>query len=286
MSNSKFQHYFEALDTYLDLRDLSDTTKRSYHSHLNSYLTWISKTLAISPEEATYENIRTYILYLKKEKKLSNHSINAHTSQIRFFRRYVLKQGWDPFEVPRMKYYTPLPFVLSKEDALFFIDSIPNLKKKAFVALLYSSGLRVSEVCHLRFEDISREDKRIFIRRSKNRADRYAQLSPFALDILTDYWRTHGRPGGWLFPGQKPDSCITKATAGLYVKEHVERLGWTHPITTHTFRHSFATHHYEQGTDLLTIQHLLGHKSINSTTVYIHLAKKVLTKAPSPFDVR
>ena len=247
MSNSKFQHYFEALDTYLDLRDLSDTTKRSYHSHLNSYLTWISKTLAISPEEATYENIRTYILYLKKEKKLSNHSINAHTSQIRFFRRYILKQGWDPFEVPRMKYYTPLPFVLSKEDALFFIDSIPNLKKKAFVALLYSSGLRVSEVCHLRFEDISREDKRIFIRRSKNRADRYAQLSPFALDILTDYWRTHGRPGGWLFPGQKPDSCITKATAGLYVKEHVKRLGWTPPITTHTFRH--YGERYEMGSD-------------------------------------
>ena len=262
MSNSKFQHYFDALDTYLDLRDLSDTTKRSYHSHLNSYLTWISKTLAISPEEATYENIRTYILYLKKEKKLSNHSINAHTSQIRFFRRYVLKQGWDPFEVPRMKYYTPLPFVLSKEDALFFIDSIPNLKKKAFVALLYSSGLRVSEVCHLRFEDISREDKRIFIRRSKNRADRYAQLSPFALDILTDYWRTHGRPRGWLFPGQKPDSCITKATAGLYVKEHVERLGWTHPITTHTFRH--YGERYEMVSDDRSLAKLLTYLSVHS----------------------
>ena len=262
MSNSKFQHYFDALDTYLDLRDLSDTTKRSYHSHLNSYLTWISKTLAISPEEATYENIRTYILYLKKEKKLSNHSINAHTSQIRFFRRYVLKQGWDPFEVPRMKYYTPLPFVLSKEDALFFIDSIPNLKKKAFVALLYSSGLRVSEVCHLRFEDISRNDKRIFIRRSKNRADRYAQLSPFALDILTDYWRTHGRPRGWLFPGQNPDSCITKATASLYVKEHVERLGWTHPITTHTFRH--YGERYEMVSDDRSLAKLLTYLSVHS----------------------
>ena len=161
-----------------------------------------------------------------------------------------------------MKYYTPLPFVLSKEDALFFIDSIPNLKKKAFVALLYSSGLRVSEVCHLRFEDISREDKRIFIRRSKNRADRYAQLSPFALDILTDYWRTHGRPRGWLFPGQKPDSCITKATASLYVKEHVERLGWTHPITTHTFRH--YGERYEMVSDDRSLAKLLTYLSVHS----------------------
>ena len=286
MSISKFQHYFDELETYLELRDLALSTKSSYRSHLKSYLTWISETLAVSPEEATYQNIRDYILYLKKIRKLGNHSINAHNSLIQFFRLYILKQEWNKYEVPRMKYNTPLPFILTKEEALTFIDTIPNLKKKALICLLYSSGLRISEVCHLRVEDIRSGTQQIFIRKSKNRADRYAALSPLALIILRNYWLTHGRPSGWLFPGQKSDSSITTVTAGVYIKNHLKKLGWTYPVTSHTFRHSFATHHYEQGTDLLTIQKLLGHRSINSTILYVHLAKKDLVKAISPFDVR
>ena len=286
MSISKFQHYFDELETYLELRDLALSTKSSYRSHLKSYLTWISETLAVSPEEATYQNIRDYILYLKKIRKLGNHSINAHNSLIQFFRLYILKQEWNKYEVPRMKYNTPLPFILTKEDALTFIDTIPNLKEKALICLLYSSGLRISEVCHLRVEDIRSGTQQIFIRKSKNRADRYAALSPLALIILRNYWLTHGRPSGWLFPGQKSDSSITTVTAGVYIKNHLKKLGWTYPVTSHTFRHSFATHHYEQGTDLLTIQKLLGHRSINSTILYVHLAKKDLVKAISPFDVR
>jgi integrase/recombinase XerD len=286
MSIFKFQPYFIKLDTYLDLRDLALSTKSSYRSHLKSYLTWISETLAVSPEDVTYENIRSYILYLKNVRKLENHTINAHNSLIQFFRLYILKQEWNKYEVPRMKYNTPLPLVLSKEESLTFIETIPNLKQKAFISLLYSSGLRISEVCHLRVEDIKSDDQQIFIRCSKNRADRYASLSPLALAILRDYWKTHGRPRGWLFPGQKPDSCVTTVTASLYVKNHLKKLGWTHPITSHTFRHSFATHHYEQGTDLLTIQKLLGHRSINSTIIYVHLAKKDLVTVISPFDMR
>ena len=286
MSISKFQHYFDELETYLELRDLALSTKSSYRSHLKSYLTWISETLAVSPEEATYQNIRDYILYLKKIRKLGNHSINAHNSLIQFFRLYILKQEWNKYEVPRMKYNTPLPFILTKEKALTFIDTIPNLKEKALIYLLYSSGLRISEVCHLRVEDIRSGTQQIFIRKSKNRADRYAALSPLALIILRNYWLTHGRPSGWLFPGQKSDSSITTVTAGVYIKNHLKKLGWTYPVTSHTFRHSFATHHYEQGTDLLTIQKLLGHRSINSTILYVHLAKKDLVKAISPFDVR
>ena len=286
MSISKFQHYFDELETYLELRDLALSTKSSYRSHLKSYLTWISETLAVSPEEATYQNIRDYILYLKKIRKLGNHSINAHNSLIQFFRLYILKQEWNKYEVPRMKYNTPLPFILTKEDALTFIDTIPNLKEKALICLLYSSGLRISEVCHLRVEDIRSGTQQIFIRKSKNRADRYAALSPLALIILRNYWLTHGRPSGWLFPGQKSDSSITTVTAGVYIKNHLKKLGWTYPVTSHTFRHSFATHHYEQGTDLLTFQKLLGHRSINSTILYVHLAKKDLVKAISPFDVR
>lgn len=133
--------------------------------------------MAIQPMDASYDNIRTYILYLKKTKKLSNHSINAHTSQIRFFRLYLLKQPWDRYEVPTMTIKSYLPEVLSVDETMTFINSINDLRLKACVALLYSSGLRLSELCHLRFEDISNKDGRIFIQASKNRSERYATLS-------------------------------------------------------------------------------------------------------------
>ena len=218
--------------------------------------------------------------------KLLINTINAHSSLVRFFRLFILKQGWSDFEVPRMRYTTALPFVLSKEEVFAFIDSIPNLKHKAFIALLYSSGLRISEVCHLRYEDVKRKEKRLFIRCSKNRSDRYALLSETTLDILTAYWRTHGKPRGWLFPGRKPDSPIATYTGSVYIQKHLQRLGWTCPVTSHTFRHSFATHLYEQGADLLMIQKHLGHRSIHSTTIYVHLARAGLGNVISPFDVR
>ena len=286
MTSSTFDFYFTEMDTYLELRDLSPNTRKNYHSHLNAYFTWISETLAVSPAEATYEHIRSYLIHLKKIRKLSHHSINAHSSTIRFFRIYILKQGWSDYEVPRMKYRTKLPFVPSKEETLNFIESIPNLKHKAFIVLLYSAGLRISEACALRYEDIQRKDLRIFIRCTKNRSDRYAVLSENALQILTDYWKTHGKPRGWLFPGPKPDSHISKETGSRYIKNHLERIKCLHPITAHTFRHAYATHLYEMGTDLVALKNLLGHKSLNSTLLYVHLARTSTNNIISPFDVR
>lgn len=283
MSYPDFSPYFEKLNQYLDLRDLAKNTRTSYISFLTSYLTWLAE-YSLAPEDASYEDIRRYILHLKKVKGLSNHSINAHTSQIRFFRLYILKQPWDRYEVPTMKYTTPLPEILTLEETRTFIDSMENLKHKACIALLYASGLRVSELCRLRYQDISRKDMSIFISASKNRCERYALLSEKALGILTAYWQGHGCPKGWLFPGQKKGRPICAVTVTNFIERHLQHLGWTTHVTAHTFRHSFATHLYEQGTDLLIIQRLLGHKTIGSTTVYIHLARKGPAQARSPFD--
>ena len=286
MISSSYDIYFDKMDTYLDLRDLSLNTRKIYHSNLRSYFRWLSETLAVSPDDATFEHIRSYLLHLKHNRKLTNHSINSHSSTIRFFRLFILKQTWNEYDVPRMKYNTPLPFVLSKNDTLAFINSIPNLKHKAFIVLLYSAGLRLSEVATLRWEDIQRKDQRIFIRASKNRKERYALLSSSAITILEIYWRTHGKPMKWLFPGRNPDSPISKSTGANYIKRHLEFLGWTSPVSAHTFRHCFATHLYEQGEDLISIKEYLGHSSINSTTLYVQLARKVSSKPVSPFDVR
>lgn len=114
--------------------------------------------------------------------------------------------------------------------------------------------------------------------------EQYAILSTRSLDILTAYWNVHGKPRSWLFPGQKQDSHIVICTGNEYIKKQLKNLGWTYPIRSHTFRHSFATYLYEQGNDLLSIQKHLGHRSINSTTIYVHLVRMSRGQVISPFD--
>ena len=284
MNSFNFEPYITTFNEYLVIRDLTKNTQKSYNSLLRCYLSYIDTYLKILPEEVSFAQIRSYILYLKNTKKLVNRSINAHLFQVRFFRQYVLKQSWDKYEVPTMKFNTVLPDILSQEEVFSFIDSIPNLKHKACIALLYSSGLRVSELCHLRYKDIDRKNLRLYISSSKSRSDRYTILSPKALDILTQYWFAYNRPKDWLFPGQKPDSPIVSNTVSRFLANHTTFLSWNRGVNAHLLRHCFGTHLYEQGTDLLVIQKLLGHKSINSTTIYVHLAKKNLSDYKSPFD--
>ena len=152
---------------------------------------------------------------------------------------------------------------------------------------MYSSGLRVREVCALRYEDIdiSRSSMRIHICHSKARSDRYAILSQKALDILTQYWFRAGKPRGFLFPNRNdPQRPMAAYTVNQFIFAKETELGLEHRFTCHTFRHAFGTHLYENGTDLLTIKALLGHKSLNSTTIYVHLASNGTGNAVSPFD--
>jgi len=284
MQSFDFQPYITKFNAFLTIRDLAKNTGHSYNSFLRCYLSWVDTTLGIRPEDVSFEQIRSFILYLKNVKNLTNRSINAYTSQIRFLHLYVLKKPWDRYEVPSMRFTTLLPDVLTQQEIRTFIDTMPNLKHKACVALLYSSGLRVSELCHLRYKDVDRENLRLYIQPSKSRCDRFAILSVNALKILTDYWFSFGKPRGWLFPGMKPDTPIVSFTVSCFLTKHVSFLGWERNVNAHLLRHSFGTHLYEQGTDLIVIKKLLGHKSITSTTLYIHLAKKHPFDIKSPFD--
>jgi len=277
------QPYVKRFNDLLVLRDLTVNTVRSYNSMLNCYLSWVTSCQK-SPEDVTYEELRSYLLFLKQAKSLSNRTINAHISQLRFFYLYVLRMDWNKYEIPYMKFNTKLPDILTLEEADHFIATIPNLKHKACVALLYSAGLRVSELRHLRYEDVSRKDMRLYIRPSKSRGDRYAILSEKALIILTEYWFSFGKPRGWLFPGGKEDTPIVSFTVSRFISDHCRFLAWEKKVTAHMFRHSFGTHLYEQGYDLLTIQKLLGHKSASSSLVYVHLGVKTMKQLLSPFD--
>ena len=180
--------------------------------------------------------MRNYLVWLQDTRHIADRTINVAIAQLRFFTIYVMHKPWDPTQVPTRKFDVYLPFVPTQDEAEKFISTLPDLKQQAMVSLMYSSGLRIGEVCHLRYEDVSRKLMRIHITHGKNRSDRYAVLSPRALDILTKYW------------------------------------------------YEFGTHLYENGADLFTIKELLGHKSLSSTLIYIHLAAPDLRRVTSPFD--
>lgn len=269
----------------ISLRGLTDHTLKNYCTYIRAYLDYLADVLHKLPEDVSWNELRDYIRWLQKSRGLSDRTINCAISQLRFFTMYVLHKTWDDTQLPMRKFDEYLPYVPSKVETWQFISSMPDLKQKTMVTLMYSSGLRIGEVCRLRYEDVDRKNLRLHITHSKSRNDRYAILSKAALDLLTRYWFECGRPMGFLFPKQRGDDRpIDTFFLSRHIHAHEDRLGWAHRLTCHSFRHAFGTHLYENGTDLLTIKALMGHKSLHSTTIYIHLSGTALRQAVSPFD--
>lgn len=193
--------YLNSFREMISLRGLTNHTIKSYATYISAYLKYLD-CLGITPETASWDIMRDFITSIQKERSLSDRTINAAFSQLRFFTLYILHKPWDPYQLPLRRFDLYLPFVPTKEEVRTFISAFTDLKQKAMLVLMYSAGLRVGEVCHLRYEDISRSQMRIHVTHGKNRSDRYAILSPVALDILTQYWFAYGKPTGYLFPKQ------------------------------------------------------------------------------------
>ena len=277
--------YLKQFREMISLRGLTDHTIVSYSTYIRVYLDYLSYILHKMPEDVSWAELRGFVRWLQKEKNLSDRTINHCISQLRFFTLYVLHKPWDASQLPMRRFDSYLPYVPSQKETWAFIHSFSNLKHKAILSLMYSAGLRVGEVCALRYEDISRSSMRIHIRHSKARSDRYAILSRNALDILTQYWFHAGRPTGFLFPSRNdPARPMASYTVNQFIFAKEKELGLKHQLTCHSFRHAFGTHLYENGADLLTIKALLGHKSLNSTAIYVHLASNGISNAVSPFD--
>lgn len=276
--------YIKKYREMISLRGLSDHTMKSYCTYIRTYLEYLDM-IGKYPSQATWKDMRNYLVWLQDTRHITDRTINVAIAQLRFFTMYVMHKPWDPTQVPKRKFDVYLPFVPTQDEAETFISTLPDLKQQSMVSLMYSSGLRIGEVCHLRYEDVSRKLMRIHITHGKNRSDRYAVLSPRALDILTKYWYEFDRPEGWLFPKQTDNSRpIDTFYLSRHIHNHEEHLGWPHRLTCHSFRHAYGTHLYENGADLLTIKELLGHKSLSSTLIYIHLAAPDLRRVTSPFD--
>ena len=277
--------YMKKYQKMISLRNLSDHTKKSYTTYLKTYLEFL-ELIHKYPSQVTIKDLQKYVIWLKETKHLADRTINAAISQLRFFTIYVLSKSWDPSAIPMRRFDTYLPFVPTKAEVQEFISTIPDVRVKTMVAVMYSSGLRIGEVCHLRYEDIERRNMRIHIPHSKNRSDRYAMMSKLALELLTKYWFECGRPMGYLFPQKKnPEKPVDTFYLSRHIHAHEDRLGWPRRLTCHSFRHAYGTHLYENGTDLYTIKALMGHKSLNSTLIYVHLSIGGNTTAKSPLDL-
>ena len=278
--------YFNSYREMISLRGLSDHTLKSYCTYIRAYLDYLQKVLGKQPEDVSWQEQRDFIRWLQQQRNISDRTINVVIAQLRFFTIYVLHKPWDSSQLPSRRFDTFLPYVPSQQEVKTFISTMPDLKQKAMVTLMYSAGLRIGEVCHLKYQDIQRKNMRIYISHSKNRSSRYAVLSEKALDILTEYWFAYDRPKDWLFPKQWDASKpIDTFYLSRHIHAHEQRLGWPQRITCHSFRHAFGTHLYEAGVDLLTIKELLGHKSVNSTAVYVHLASYSPRNIKSPLDL-
>ena len=271
-------------------RDLADGTVSTYISHLSRFLDWVTEELGDKPvAEVTWEELRAYIKYLKDVHGIGNRTINVHIAQLHHLWQYVLKRDWDKYEVPFLRYDTALPAVPTRDEMNAIIDSISNPKHKAEIALLYSSGIRISELCSLRCGDIYMKKHHIFIAKSKTRCERYAVLSEKALDHLKLYVKTlypHATQDDWLFPGQKPGRPVHDQSVRNVFNKAVAAAGLAdRGFVLHSCRHAFGLHLYEAGEDLLSIKEALGHKSISSTEVYLALGIGNGRSVPSPYDL-
>lgn len=282
-------HLFVKHRDILSFRDLAPNTIATYLSYLKTYIHWVEETLPDRDiSSVTWEEIRSFLLWLRDGKGLNPRTVNVHIAQLRDFFRYVLHKDWDRFEVPYMHFDLHLPSVPTREEVRRIIDSITNPKHKAEIALLYSSGIRISELCRLRCGDIHRSKNCIYISRSKNRSDRYAILSEKAYQLLVVYIRRaspSAKPEDWLFPGQKPGSHICEATVYNIFIQHLRAIGLADSgFNLHSLRHAFGLHLYEAGTDLFSIKEAMGHKSLSSTEVYLTLGIGNGRSVTSPYD--
>jgi len=263
----------------LQLSGAKPNTQRSYLREVNNLVNYFHR----SPEELGETELKEYLLSLIQERHLSEGTFRFYVAALKFFYRTTLKREWlvEKIRHPRAKRKLPIVLDLSEVESLFAVTK--NLKHKAILMITYSSGLRASETARLKITDIDSKRMMVRITQGKGGKDRYSILSQTTLEHLREYWRKY-RPQEWLFSGAKEKEHIsTNSIQQLFYKAK-KRARITKPASVHTLRHSFATHLIEAGTSLHHVQLLLGHKSPNTTTVYLHVSRLNLAQITSPLD--
>lgn len=265
----------------MQVRNLSANTQETYVQQVSQF----ARHFHTSPEQLGPEEIRTYQVFLTNEKRLAPKSIRIAVSALRFLYTITLKKDWQIEDViPAPKVPQTLPVVLSHDEVLHFLSCVASPKHRTILTTCYAAGLRISEAIALTSPAIDSRRMVIRIEQGKGQKDRYVMLSPTLLEILRAWWRRE-RPTSWLFPGDRPGEHITRSAVEEACHKAQRRSHLAKPVTPHSLRHAFAVHLLETGTDVRTIQLLLGHRSLATTARYLRIATSKVCSTTSPLDL-
>src|ERR1035437_9533503 len=263
----------------MQVRNLSPHTQTCYVQQVSLF----ARHFRMSPEALSPEDIRTYQVYLTNEKKLAPGSILIAVAALRFLYRVTLHKDWSFQDItPAPKKPQKLPIILSPEEVRHFLAGVVNPKHRTILMTCYAAGLRISEAVSLKPTEIDSQRMVIRVEQGKGQKDRYVMLSPKLLETLRSYWRT-SRPKDWLFEGEVSGQPINRSSVELACQKARRLSGIRKPITPHSLRHGFAVHLLESGTDVRTIQLLLGHRSLATTRRFLRIGhSKVFSTSRPP----
>src|ERR1700689_3244099 len=269
----------------LQRRNYSQHTTRQYIRTVEDF----SRRFNCSPDRLGPRHIREYQAELFEKRKLSPSSVAVRLAALRFFYCKTLKKAWSIAEIPYPKRALRLPAILSQEEVAQLIQAAGTSFHRTLLMTLYATGVRRAELTHLKVSDIDSQRMVIHVQGGKGRKDRDVMLSPKLLEVLREHWRgLQRKPSAWLFPGNRwhtGDTPITTKVVWDACKKAAQQAGLQKDVHPHTLRHCFATHLLEAGTDLRTIQMLLGHRDLEETTIYLHLSERHLSATASPLDL-
>jgi site-specific recombinase XerD len=251
----------------LRIRNYSDRTIPLYVNRVAKFAQYFGRL----PHLLGPAEIRQYQVFLTKKKNRSWSEFKQTVCALRFFYRVCLNQEWIIEHIPFPRPEKKLPVILSLQEIDRFFEGIGNLKHRTLLLTIYATGLRISEALHLHLEDIDSARRLVRVRQGKGHKDRYVPLSETLLRQLRTYW-TEDRPGPWLFPGADSQRPLGVRSVQRVCQRAAAKAALSKGVTPHRLRHCFATHLLEAGTDLKTIQVLLGHRSLSTTSVYLHVA--------------
>lgn len=272
-------------DEYMDklrLKNYSECTIDNYHFSFLRFLNYFNNYTLDEIAQFDSEKINQYHKVLQQRYDMSYSTINISVNAIKFYYNEILKSRIILEDIDRPRRNRTLPNVLSEKEVKNIIQHTINIKHKAILTLIYSSGLRISELINLKIEDVKSDRNLLYIRSAKGGKDRYSLLSEISLEYLREYYKFY-HPREYLFEGQY-GGRYSEASIRKILKIAMAKARVTNRATVHTLRHSFATHLLEHGTDLRYIQELLGHNSTKTTEIYTHVSKKEIGLIKSPAD--
>jgi len=263
----------------MHLRHYSARTEQ----HYIEALVRLSKYYNLSPADLTTDQIKDYLHHLIEARHASRSTVHQVISAIKLLWEGVLGRTWEDLQIKRPRASKELPVVFSKEEIGKIITCPRNLKHRTCLSLGYSAGLRISELSHLRTEDIDRSRMQIRVYHGKGTKTRYVPLSKKILGLLDEYIGRYPTEK-YLFEGMKKGYPIATTTLGVAFRKALKQTGIPKKATFHTLRHSYATHLLEQGVNLKVIQQLLGHTSLRTTSIYFHVQDVSKLQIKSPYD--